>query len=182
MEPRVVSVNVGRPRTTEWHGRQVTSGIWKAPVVGRVAARGVNLEGDDQADRRVHGGDGKAVYAYSVEDYAAWSTDLELAEPLAPATFGENLTTSGLVLQECRVGDRWTISDTVLEVVQPRFPCFKLGMRMGDAGFVDRFRGGHRPGVYFRIVTPGTVGAGDVITVATTRFPDAPTVLALFDA
>ena len=180
MDATVVSVNVGVPRTTEWHGRQVTSGIWKAPVAGRVAVRGVNLEGDDQADRRVHGGDGKAVYAYAVEDYAWWTDQLGVDPPLAVATFGENLTTSGLVLAACRVGDRWQVADTVLEVVQPRFPCFKLGMRMGDAAFKDRFEAAGRPGTYLRIVSPGTVGAGDAITVVPTPYPDAPTIAALF--
>ena len=142
---------MGVPRTVEWHGRQVRSAIWKSAVEGRVPVRGVNLEGDDQADRRVHGGDGKAVYAYSVEDYAwwsettvgrGWSPDIG---PLAAGTFGENLTTSGLSLNDCRVGDAWRIGDLTLEVVQPRFPCFKLGMRMGDAGFVDRFKEACRP-------------------------------------
>src|SRR5690349_9446811 len=91
---RVVSVNVGVVRTVEWYGRAVTTGIWKTPVDGRVAVRGVNLAGDDQADRRVHGGPDKAVYAYSVEDYAWWSG--ELGREIAAATFGENLTVEGI--------------------------------------------------------------------------------------
>jgi MOSC domain-containing protein YiiM len=180
MSARVESVNVGEPRTVEWHGRQVQSAIWKSPVDGRVAVRGVNLEGDDQADRRVHGGDGKAVYAYAVEDYDWWSA--HGAGALAPGTFGENLTTAGLALNECRVGDVWRIGHTALEVVQPRFPCFKLGMRMGDAAFVPQFKAARRPGVYLRILAPGTVGAGDVITAEPTPFPEAPTIGALFDA
>ena len=89
----LVSVNVGVPRTVEWMGRPVTGAIWKAPVEGRVPVRGVNLAGDDQADRRVHGGPDKAVYAYALEDYAWWSD--ELATELEPGTFGENLTTDG---------------------------------------------------------------------------------------
>jgi MOSC domain-containing protein YiiM len=176
----VESVNVGEPRTVEWHGRQVRSAIWKSPVEGRVAVRGVNLAGDDQADRRVHGGDGKSVYAYAAEDYAWWAE--RGAGVLGPGTFGENLTTAGLALTESRVGDVWRIGDTVLEVVQPRFPCFKLGMRMGDAAFVAQFKAARRPGVYLRILASGTVGAGDVITVEPTPFPEAPTIEALFDA
>jgi len=180
MEARIESVNVGTPRTTDWHGREVASAIWKAPVAGRIAVRGVNLEGDDQADRRVHGGDGKAVYAYASEDYVWWAGVLGRAEALAPATFGENLTTAGLALEACRVGEQWRVGDAVLEVVQPRFPCFKLGMRMGDAGFVKRFEAAGRPGVYLRIVTPGTIGAGDRIAVTPTPFPAAPTIADLF--
>ena len=159
--PRVVSVNVGLPRTTTWAGRSVTSGIWKEPVQGRVAVEGVNLHGDDQADRRVHGGPDKAVYAYAVEDYAWWA--VELGDALDVGTFGENLTTEGIDLGACVIGQRWHVGSTVLEVAQPREPCFKLGMRMGDADFVGRFGDSGRPGAYLRIVEPGDVGAGDPI-------------------
>ena len=163
MSPRVVSVNVGRPQRVEWHGRIVTTAIFKEPVDGPVKASGVNLSGDDQADRRVHGGPDKAVYAYSAEDYEWWAA--ELGVPFGAATFGENLTTEGLDLNQCVIGDRWRIGATVLEVSQPREPCFKLGMRMGDAAFVDRFEAARRPGAYLRIVSPGEVTAGDAIVV-----------------
>jgi len=158
---RVVSVNVGAVRTVEWHGRAVPTGIWKDPVDGRVAVRGVNLVGDDQADRRVHGGPDKAVYAYAVEDYAWWSH--QLGHDLEPGTFGENLTVEGVDLNELVIGTRWRVGTTELEVSQPRQPCFKLGIRMGDAGFVDRFDEAARFGAYFRIVREGEVGAGDEI-------------------
>ena len=161
---RLVSVNVGAVRTVEWHGRTVTTAIWKAPVEGRIAVRGVNLAGDDQADRRVHGGPDKAVYAYSAEDYAWWS--VELGRELGPGTFGENLTVDGVDLGASIIGTRWRVGTTELEVAQPRQPCFKLGMRMGDAEFVDRFRDAERFGAYLRIVREGDVGAGDEITVS----------------
>jgi MOSC domain-containing protein YiiM len=160
----VVSVNVGGVRTVEWYGRAVTTGIWKAPVDGRVAVRGVNLDGDDQADRRVHGGPDKAVYAYAVEDYAWWSE--QLGRELGPATFGENLTMEGVDLGKLVIGTRWRVGSTELEVAQPRIPCFKLGLRMGDAGFVDRFGDAARFGAYFRIVREGDVGAGDEIEIS----------------
>jgi MOSC domain-containing protein YiiM len=159
----VVSVNVGVPRTVEWHGRPVTSAIWKTPVAGRVAVRGVNLDGDDQADRRVHGGPDKAVYAYSVEDYAWWAK--ELGRDLEVGTFGENLTVEGIDLGSQVIGTRWRVGSTELEVSQPRQPCYKLGMRMGDAGFVDHFDEAARFGAYVRIVREGEVGAGDEIAV-----------------
>src|SRR5579862_1080013 len=94
VEGRVLSVNVGRPRMFEFNGRQVRSAIWKSPVPGRVAARGVNLEGDDQADRKAHGGPDKAVYAYAIEDLRWWETELSRSLPVAQ--FGENLTTEGI--------------------------------------------------------------------------------------
>jgi MOSC domain-containing protein YiiM len=157
------SVNVGTPRTVQWYGRSVTSAIWKSPVEGRVRVEGVHVAGDAQADLRVHGGTHKAVYAYAVEDYEWWAA--ELGTPLAPATFGENLTTAGLVLDRCVVGERWRVGGALLEVSEPRMPCFKLGIRMGDASFVDRFEDARRPGTYLRIVQPGDVGTGDAISV-----------------
>lgn len=156
---RVVSVNAGTPRVVDWFGRRVTTAIWKEPVAGRVAVAGVNVEGDDQADRRVHGGPAMAVYAYAVEDYAWWSERLGVA--LAPGTFGENLTLEGVDLHACAVGETWGVGTARLRVTQPRFPCFKLGIRMGDAGFVDRFAAARRFGAYFAIDGAGSIAAGD---------------------
>ena len=159
----VVSVNVGGPRDVEWLGRIVRTAIWKEPVAGRIAVRGVNLAGDDQADRRVHGGPDKAVYAYAAEDYAWWSD--ELGQLIGPATFGENLTTEGLDLSAALIGERWQAGTTLLQVAQAREPCAKLGMRMGDAAFREHFAQAGRPGAYLRIVEEGEVGAGDLVEV-----------------
>jgi MOSC domain-containing protein YiiM len=167
-EPRVVSVNVGGVRTVDWHGRRVTTAIWKTPAAGRVTVDGVNLVGDDQADRRVHGGTDKAVYAYSIEDYAWWSATIG---PVGPATFGENLTTAGIELNDCHIGDRWVVGSSVLEVAQPRMPCFKLGIRMEDDAFPARFEAAGRPGVYLRIVEPGDLGTDDAIGITAAERP-----------
>ncbi|MFZ6004216.1 MAG: MOSC domain-containing protein [Actinomycetota bacterium] len=159
--PAVVrSVNVGRPRHLEWRGRQVTTAIWKEPVSGAIHVKGVNLEGDDQADRRVHGGADKAVYAYAAEDYHWWSTQLGR---LGPGTFGENLTTVGLDLAASLIGDRWHVGSAILEVSQPRTPCFKLGIRMADDAFPAKFAAAGRTGAYLRIVQAGLIEAGDQI-------------------
>jgi MOSC domain-containing protein YiiM len=155
----VRSVNVGAIRRVEHRGRQVSTGIWKEPVVGPVAVRGVNLEGDDQADRRFHGGPDKAVYAYAVEDYAWWAS--ELGHALALGAFGENLTVEGVDLTAAVVGERWLVGTCVLEVRQPRTPCWKLGLRMGDDRFPARFLAAGRPGAYLRIAREGELGAGD---------------------
>ena len=140
------------------------SAIGKAPVEGRVRVAGVNVEGDDQADRRVHGGPDKAVYAYAAEDAAFWAG--ELGRELAPGAFGENLTTEGLDVSGAVVGERWRIGTVELEVCQPRLPCAKLALRMGEPTMVKRFAQASRPGAYLRIVAEGELGAGDAIEVA----------------
>lgn len=162
---RLHSVNVGRPRQIGVRrGRPVMSAIVKEPVDGPVAVRGVNLGGDDQADRRVHGGPDKAVYAYALEDIAWWAKTLERND-LHPGVFGENLTTTGVDVSGAVVGERWRVGTTVLEVCQPRQPCFKLGMVFGTPRMVRAFALAGRPGAYLRILEEGELGAGDAVEV-----------------
>ncbi|HSD22852.1 MAG TPA: MOSC domain-containing protein [Solirubrobacterales bacterium] len=163
--PSVLSVNVGRPRPISYRGEQVMTGIFKQPVRGRIAARGTNLDGDEQGNPKVHGGLDKAIYAYSREDYAWWEE--ELAESMEPGTFGENLTTTGLELNDALIGERWRVGTALLEVSEPRFPCFKLGVRMGTQRFVKRFAAARRTGTYLRIRDEGEFGKGDSIDVVT---------------
>ncbi len=161
--PTVHSVNVGMPRTVNYRGKPVTTAIWKQPVDGRIAVRGVNIAGDVQADREVHGGVDKAVYAYSREDYDWWEAELERS--LAPGTFGDNLTVTGLDPSAALIGERWRVGSALFEVSEPRFPCFKLGVRMDDPRFLKRFAVARRPGTYLRIASEGEIGAGDEIEV-----------------
>jgi MOSC domain-containing protein YiiM len=159
---RLVSVNVGRPQQVSVRrGRPLMSAIGKRPVDGRVRVAGVNVEGDDQADRRVHGGPDKAVYAYAAEDAAWWAE--ELGREIPPGMFGENLTLEGVDVSGALVGQRWTIGTAELEVCQPRLPCAKLGLRFGDPLMVRRFAEARRPGAYLRIVREGELGAGDEV-------------------
>lgn len=160
---RVLSINVGTVREFEYDGRPAKTAIWKSPVAGRIGARGVNLDGDDQADRKAHGGPDKAIYAYAVEDARWW--EQEIGRPFAYGEFGENLTTEGIEVNHALVGERWAIGTTVLEVSEPRIPCWRLGVRMNDPMFPRRFAGAMRPGAYLRIVVEGRVGAGDEIRV-----------------
>lgn len=141
----------------------MTTGIWKYPVNGRVAIHGVNFDGDDQADRSVHGGADKAVYAYAREDYDFWRD--EEGMETHPGLFGENLTVEGLDLSSALAGEWWSVGSAVLEVAQPRLPCFKLGMRVGDPRFPKRFQAALRMGAYLRVLREGDVGAGDPVRV-----------------
>jgi MOSC domain-containing protein YiiM len=161
--PRVLSVNVGAVREVEWRGDVVTTAIWKSPVTGRVLLRGVSFAGDDQADRTVHGGPDKAVYAYASEDYDFWR--MHEGVDAAPALFGENLTVQGIDLSAALIGERWSVGSAILEVAQIRLPCYKLGIRLADARFPKRFQSVGRMGAYLRIVREGDVGADDPIEV-----------------
>jgi MOSC domain-containing protein YiiM len=133
----------------------------------------VNVAGDDQSDRRVHGGDRKAVYAYAREDLDWWAA--RLGQTLDSGSFGENLTTEGLDVTGARVGERWRVGSALLEVTQPRLPCFKLEARMDRPGFIEEFIEGGRPGAYLRIVEEGEVGAGDAVQVVS-RTDGAPSM------
>jgi MOSC domain-containing protein YiiM len=157
-------VNAGRPKQlAARRGRALMSAIVKQPLEGRVRVEGVNVAGDEQADRRVHGGPDKAVYAYAREDTEWWERELEA--PLPNGVFGENLTTSGVDVSGAVIGERWRIGTVELEVCQPRIPCSKLGLRFGDLKMVKRFGEACRPGAYCRIATEGELGAGDEISV-----------------
>lgn len=155
MRGRLLSINVGPVVERDWQGKRVRTGIWKVPVAGPVRVFGLRLEGDEQADHRVHGGVDKAVYAYAQEDYDFWR-DHEGIDT-HPGLFGENLTVEGVDLGEARPGDRWRIGTAVFEVRQPRIPCHKLGIRLADARFPRRFQSANRAGAYLRVVQEGEI-------------------------
>ena len=159
---RLISVNVGRPQTVQWHGKRVLTSIWKVPVDGAIAVAPNNLFGDEQSDLTVHGGPDKAVYAYPSEHYEFWKRELRLAE-LAWGSFGENLTTEGMTERDVAVGDRFRVGTTELIVTQPRLPCYKLGIRFGDDRMVKRFMASRRSGIYFSVAKPGHLQQGDAI-------------------
>lgn len=160
---RLLSVNAGATQTFTDGKRVFTSAIAKRPRAGRVALHGVNLDGDDQADRQAHGGPDRALYAYASEDYAWWEG--ELGRPLAPGLFGENLTLRGIDVNGAVVGERWRVGNAILRVTSPRIPCYKLAHVVGESDFVKRFAAALRPGAYLAIVEEGDVGAGDDVEV-----------------
>ncbi len=159
---KIVSVNVGTPRPFEWQGRRIMSGIFKAPVEGRVALGRLNLDGDRQADLSVHGGAHKAVYVYPSEHYPFWRRELELMD-LPWGSFGENLTTQGWWEDEVYVGDRFRIGTTEVVVTQPRLPCFKLAMKFDREDIIELFLESGRPGFYLGVLQEGELGAGDAM-------------------
>lgn len=167
-ESVVVSINVGKIREIVWRGRVVRTGIWKIPVGAEpVMVRSTHVEGDEQADPTVHGGSDKAVYAYAAEDYRYW-TEVE-GVAAGPGVFGDNVTTMGLDLRAVEAGERWHIGTALLEVTQPRLPCFKLGIRLGDAAFPRRFQAAGRFGTYLRVLRNGAIHVGDRVDVQPPR-------------
>ena len=161
---KIVSLNVGMPREVLWHGRSVTTGIFKEPVAGRMALRKLNLDGDRQADLTVHGGEYKAVYCYPVEHYSFWKKELPGRE-LPMGMFGENFTVHGLLEQEVHLGDRYSLGSAEVVVTQPRLPCYKLGVRFASDDMVKRFLASGRSGFYLAVTREGEVGVSDAITV-----------------
>jgi MOSC domain-containing protein YiiM len=161
---KLVSVNTGLPREVVWHGRSVTTGIFKQPVNGRVALRKLNLDGDGQADLIVHGGEYKAVYCYPIEHYEYWRRELPGRE-LPMGVFGENFTLDGLLEQSVHLDDRFSVGSAEVVVTQPRLPCYKLGIRFEADDMVKRFFVSGRTGFYLAVTREGEVGAGDQMTV-----------------
>ena len=143
-------------------GGTVSTGIFKEPVTGRVMLRRLNLDGDRQADPSVHGGVHKAAYAYPLEHYEWWGRELGRAD-FAFGQFGENFTVEGMLEDAVRIGDVYRIGSALVEVTQPRAPCFKLGIRMGMDDFPKRFMASGRTGFYLKVLEEGEVGAGDGI-------------------
>lgn len=158
---QLVSVNVSRGVTVPWKGQNIETGIFKKPVLGAIRVRRMNIDGDRQSDLSVHGGEYKAVYAYALEHYAWWQN--ELGRDLPYGAFGENLTIAEFREDEVCVGDVIRIGTAELQAVQPRLPCFKLGLRFNDAKMIRRFLDSGRWGIYFRVLKEGALAAGDQV-------------------
>jgi MOSC domain-containing protein YiiM len=172
---QVVSVNVSKPKDVVHDGAVVSTGIFKEPVKGRLWVRKLGIEGDGQADLTAHGGPDQAVYAYPVEHYAYWEEQLG-RDPLPFGQFGENLSITGIDEASARVGDTLKIGTAVLQVTQPRLPCYKLGIRMGAGkSFPKRFQKSGRVGFYLRVIKEGELAAGDQIERV--GVPDSVTII-----
>jgi MOSC domain-containing protein YiiM len=159
---KVISLNVGMPRTVYFHGQALTTGIFKEPVRGRINLRKLNLDGDKQADLTVHGGPDKAVYAYPAEHYHYWKKRLPNMK-LPWGMFGENFTTEGLLEDQVNIGDIFRVGSGEVVATQPRMPCYKLGVKFGGMDIVKKFMDSKLPGIYFRVLKEGEVEAGDAI-------------------
>jgi MOSC domain-containing protein YiiM len=159
---KLLSINVARPRIIIAKGQRISTGIFKEPVEGPVMLRRLNLDGDRQADLRVHGGPTKAVYAYPSEHYPMWRKELPGMD-LQYGMFGENFTTEGLNEDDAHIGDRFRIGGAVVMVTQPREPCFKLAAKFGRDDIIKKFLESGRSGFYLAVVEEGLVEADQTI-------------------
>lgn len=155
---KIVSLNVGSAEPISIGKSSQKTGIFKKPAGGAVYVGKLGLEGDVQVDKKHHGGADQAVYLYSAEDYAWWSTKLD--RQLKPGAFGENITLSSFGDGDCCVGDRLRCGQVLLELTAPRIPCATLAARMQDPGFVKKFSKAGRPGFYARVLEEGSLEEG----------------------
>ena len=160
---KLTSLNLGTGELIAVGERKIRTGIHKQPTLEPVSIGRLGLDGDEVSDEINHGGPDQAVYVYGLPDYDHWSQQLGLA--LEPATFGENLTISGLESTSLKIGDRLRVGAVLLEVAASRIPCHVLAARMNDLGFVKKFRVTQRPGAYCRVIQTGAVQAGDAVTL-----------------
>lgn len=173
MSISVHSIQVGK--IASLGPNSVPSGFVKSPVPGPIEVTQAGLAGDEQADLTVHGGPEKAVYAYAIRHYSSWLSEYpEHAGTLVPGGFGENLTIDGLVEDELFVGDVHRIGSAVLQVCQPRQPCFKLALHFGDRRLPKAMVKSGRAGWYYRVLEAGRIGAGDVLEVVARPQPGFP--------
>jgi MOSC domain-containing protein YiiM len=159
---KLISVNVSLPKEIEFNNEVVKTGIFKKPITGSIAVTHLNLAGDQQVDLKNHGGEHKAVYGFSSNHYEYWRETLDNPE-LCFGQFGENLTISDLDESQLCIGDRLQIADCILEVTQPRVPCFKLGIAMNLRTMPKLFIQRAATGIYFRVIQSGSICTGESV-------------------
>jgi len=157
---KLLSINTSGSLPVEYQGKIISTGIFKKPITGPVYVAKDHLQGDQQADLKHHGGEHKAVYAFSFDHYAYWSKILK-KEPLNKGIFGENLTISGFDEGSLHIGDQLRIGKCLLEITQPRVPCHKLGLAVGNKNMPRLFIEHFATGIYMRVLKEGFIEAGD---------------------
>jgi MOSC domain-containing protein YiiM len=156
----ILSIQVGLPKSVRYGDKEIMTGIFKEPVQGPVMLRRLSLEGDGQADLRVHGGVDKALYAYANDVYSQWK-QLRPRDEFSYGAMGENLLITSLREDLVMIGDTFELGEAVIQAVQPRFPCFKLSIKFNDPSILKDFMEINRPGVYFRVLQEGHLTVGD---------------------
>lgn len=175
---QIISTNIGEPVTIEWRGQQVSTGIFKYGIDAPIFLGQEDVVNDHVLDRRFHGGPDKACYLYSADHYPFWKTKYP-DQDWQWGMFGENLTVNGLDESEIHIGDTYQVGEAIVQVSQPRQPCFKLGVRFGNQKVVDDFWLLPFPGIYVRVLQFGNVKKGDEL-VLLERNPESLSVSEVF--
>ena len=176
---KLVSVNVSLARDVNYKDKVVSTGIFKQASVDPVFVHAFGIEGDQQVDLVNHGGEYKAVYGFSAQHYPYWQQ--QLAKQLRYGQFGENLTITDLDERQLCIGDQIQIGDCLLEITQPRVPCFKLGIALDDSTMPKRFVQYGATGIYFKVISTGEIKTGDAVSISY-RHPEHVSVFDLFNA
>lgn len=157
---KIIATNIGSPVTFSWKGREVSTGLFKYPVPSPIFVEKEDVVNDNVIDRQYHGGVDKACYLYAADHYNYWQS-LYPKMVMQFGMFGENLTVEGLHEANINIGDIYKIGNAVVQVTQPRQPCFKLEFRFGSSPMIKQFVESGFPGVYVRVLNPGKVNKGD---------------------
>lgn len=158
---QLLALNVGKPIIIDYKGKPLETGIYKQPVEGTVFLSSIQLEGDGQADLVNHGGKDKAVCVYCAEHFGFWQQQLGLE--MSYGAFGENFTVAGMTEAEVCIGDIFEVGDAVVQITQPRQPCFKLGKKYDVPELPVMFQNTGLTGYYFRVLKEGMVASGQPI-------------------
>jgi len=157
---KIIATNIAKPTTIVWNGKTQTTGIYKYPIKEGIYLEKEDVKGDEVSDRKHHGGIFKACYIFSEDHYAYWQ-NLYPNLDFNYGIFGENLTVKGLDETKISVGDIYKIGTALVQVTQPREPCFKLGIRFGTQAILKQFIKHARPGTYVRVLEEGLIKPGD---------------------
>jgi len=161
---KILSINIAEPHDVKYNDKIISTGIFKKPVSAPVFVSKTNIEGDRQADLKNHGGEHKAVYAYSYDHYKYWCKLLNIAS-LDFGQFGENLTVSALDESRLCIGDQLQAGSCLLTITQPRVPCFKLGIKFNNKDMPRLFTQEALTGIYLKVLSEGQIESNDNIEV-----------------
>ena len=159
---KILSINVSEPQKVTFNGKELITSIYKKPVSNKVTVSSQGIEGDRQADLTVHGGYDKAVYAYSYTHYQTWSEKLN-SDFKDYGLVGENLTIDDFDEDKINIGDQFKINECLLQVSQPRIPCYKIGIKLNNREFPKMFSQSGLLGSYLRVIHDGEISPGDAI-------------------
>lgn len=175
---KITSTNIGQKTKIKWRFKTIETGIFKSATTEPIYLGETDVKNDHVIDRKYHGGIDKACYAFNANAYPFWQSQYPNLK-LTPGWFGENLTIEDLNESEIKIGDQYKIGEAIIEVSQPREPCFKLGIRFNTQKVIKQFINSKNPGIYFRVIKPGLVKEGDELVLLKTNDKE-PTVLEIY--